>query len=104
IMRVRNLCGRKGRRFKTTTRSDHGRPVAANVLDRQFSAKAPNEVWVGDITYLLTSEGWLYLAVLIDMFSRAVVGWATSESLERGLCIEALQRAVSQHRPPRGFL
>ena len=104
LMRHRGLVGRRPRRYRTTTQSKHGDRVAKNVLNRRFNADAPNKVWVGDITYLPTQEGWLYLAVLIDGCTRAVVGWATSDSLERGLCVQALQRALRQHPPPRGLI
>ena len=104
LMQQRGLKGRRPRRYRRTTRSDHGRPVADNVLARRFNAERPNEVWVGDITYLETQQGWLYLAVLIDGCTRAVVGWATSDSLERGLCIDALQKALRKHQPPQGMI
>lgn len=104
LMRERGLKGRRPRRFRSTTQSKHGRPVAENILDRNFDPAAPHEVWVGDITYLPTEDGWLYLAVLIDLCTRAVVGWATSDSLDRGLCVEALKNALRRHRPPRGLV
>ena len=69
------------RKFKTTTDSNHKLPIAPNLLDRDFTASAPNLKWAGDITYLMTSEGWLYLAVIIDLFSRTVVGWSMSKRM-----------------------
>ncbi|MFV7643150.1 DDE-type integrase/transposase/recombinase, partial [Shewanella algae] len=74
-----------------TTNSDHRLPVAPNLLGRDFTAAAPNEKWVGDITYLMTSEGWLYLAVIIDLYSRAVVGWAMSPRMTADLTCNALR-------------
>jgi len=80
------------RKFRATTDSEHNRPVAGNHLDRRFSVPGPNEVRVGDITYLWTSEGWLYLAVFIDLYSRLVVGWSLGTRLTTGLVLTAWQR------------
>jgi transposase InsO family protein len=95
-------CGR--RRFRGTTDSAHGLPVAPNLLDRAFTIEGLDTVWAGDITYVPTQEGWLYLAVLLDLASRYVVGWATSDSLEDELTLTALDRAVETRRPPRGLI
>jgi len=84
------------RRTPRTTDSAHGRPVADNVLDRDFTATAPSQKWVGDITYIDTDEGWLYLAVVIDLFSRRVVGWSTADHLKADLVCEATRRALRQ--------
>ena len=92
------LEGRRKRRFRTTTDSRHPFPVAPNVLMRNFDVDAPNTAWVTDITYVATLEGWLYLAVILDLFSRRVVGYAMSERIDRGLVLEALGRALV-HRP-----
>jgi transposase InsO family protein len=81
LMQERELSGKRRRRFRITTQSNHALPLASNVLARDFSATAPNEKWVGDITYIWTREGWLYLAVLIDLFSRRVVGWSMGEMM-----------------------
>src|SRR5438128_6591124 len=94
LMQQQGLRARKKRRFQTTTDSRHGLPVAANVLDRQFTVTAPNTTWVTDITYLWTREGWLYLAVILDLFSRRVVGWSMSESITRQLTLDALAAAL----------
>lgn len=104
IMRLRGLRGKRPRRYKATTRSDHDHPVAENLLARRFDAERPDDAWVGDITYLPSTEGWLYLAVLIDVYSRAVVGWATSPSLETSLCVHALTNALQRRRPKRSLL
>ena len=104
LMQVQGLRARTKRRFRTTTDSDHALPVAANVLDRQFATTAPDAVWVSDITYLWTLEGWLYLVVILDLFSRRVVGWATSARLTRQLALNALTMALARRQPPRGLL
>jgi transposase InsO family protein len=97
-MSERGLVGRRRRRFKTTTDSNHPHPVAPNVLMRQFEVEAPNTAWVTDITYVQTLEGWLYLAAILDLFSRRVVGFAVSEQIDRQLVLEALHRAL-RNRP-----
>jgi transposase InsO family protein len=84
------------RRFRVTTNSAHGLPVADNVLGRSFTVKAPDRAWVTDITYVWTGEGWLYLAVVIDLFSRRVVGWSMSERIKTGLVLNALKMALGQ--------
>jgi transposase InsO family protein len=93
LMREKGLQSKRRRRFKATTDSKHGLPVAPNLLQRNFTVEAPNKVWVGDITFVWTREGWLYLAVLIDLFSRAVVGWSTSDRIDRALALDALAMA-----------
>jgi putative transposase len=104
LMRKYQITARPLRRFVVTTDSDHVLPVAENLLDRQFTAEAPNTKWTADITYIWTGEGWLYLAVLLDLFSRRVVGWAMSHTLERSLVIEALQMALTSRKPRAGLL
>jgi putative transposase len=104
LMRERRLAGRRGRRFRATTDSGHAFPVAANILARQFEQAAPDVAWVTDITYLPTGEGWLYLAAILDLCSRAVVGWAVSERLTRDLTLEALDMALRRRRPLHGLL
>ena len=99
IMRNNGIQGRVRRRFRSsTTNSKHTMPVAPNLLNRDFSAASPNQVFVGDITYLRTRQGWAYLAVLIDLFSRKVVGWAMDETLDTSLCLRALNRALATRR------
>ena len=93
------------RRFKVrTTDSAHAHPVAPNVLDRQFAAAAPDRKWAADITYVATGEGWLYLAVVLDLCSRKVVGWAMADHLRSGLCADALEMALKRRRPGEGLL
>jgi transposase InsO family protein len=105
LLSERGLRARSGRR-KTprTTDSRHGLPVAENRLARNFRTPAPNLAWVGDVTYLPTGEGWLYLAVLLDLFSRRVVGYALSERNDQALAIEALRRALVLRQPSGGLL
>ena len=104
LMRQHGLCARRRRRFRVTTDSTHDLAVAPNVLARQFAVAAPDTVWVTDITYLWTQEGWLYLAVILDLFSRAVVGWAMSTQITRQLTLHALTMALGRRRPPSGLL
>ena len=99
LMRERKLVARRKRRFRVTTDSRHAFPIAPNVLQRDFTAAAPDEAWVTDITYLWTKGGWLYLAVILDLFSRRVVGWAMSENVDRHLALSALDMALTQRRP-----
>jgi transposase InsO family protein len=91
-------------RFRRTTDSNHEYPIAPNLLERRFTAARPNEVWVGDITYVWTEEGWLYLAVLLDLFSRRVVGWAVSTSIDQQLTLSALRMAVECREPAAGLV
>lgn len=104
LMREAQLQARRRRTFKVTTRSSSGHPVAPNHLNRQFSVPCLDTVWAGDITYLETREGWLYLAVLLDLCSRRVVGWACSDRITHDLVLSALEQAVQQRQPPRGLL
>jgi len=104
LMREQELRARPGRRFVKTTDSRHALRTPPNVLDRNFMAAAPNRVWAGDVTYLPTREGWLYLAVLLDLYSRRVVGWAMSENNDEALTLSALQMALDQRQPPSGLV
>jgi putative transposase len=104
IMRAHGLRGRVRRRFVRTTDSSHGAPVAENLLGRDFTASAPNERWVGDVTYLFTPDGWVFLAVILDLFSRFVVGWATSSVNDTRLALRALKMAVARRHPSEGLL
>ncbi len=94
LMKALGLAGRPKRRFRATTDSRHAFPVAPNMLMREFHIEAPNTAWVTDITYVATQEGWLYLAVILDLFSRRVVGFSMSDRITRQLVLEALHRAL----------
>lgn len=103
-LRRQGLVARAGRRFKATTNSKHGLPVAENLLEQDFEAAAPNEKWVQDITYLPTDEGWLYLAVVIDLYSRQAIGWAMSERMKANLVCDALTMALFRRGMPSGVI
>lgn len=103
-LRRQGLKAKAARKFKVTTDSSHKRPVAPNLLKQDFAATAPNQKWVGDITYLWTDAGWVYLAVMIDLFSRAVVGWAMSARMKSGLVCDALQMALGRRDNPSGVM
>jgi putative transposase len=103
LMRENGLKARQKRRFKRTTDSHHGLPVAPNLLDQDFSAARPNQKWNADISYVWTSEGWLYLAVVLDLFARRVVGWAVSDRLHKELALEALRKALAIRQPGEGL-
>jgi putative transposase len=103
-MRGMGLCARPGRRFRVTTKADPSHPVERNVLARDFTATRPNERWVTDITYLWTAEGWCYLAVILDLYSRSAVGWALATTLSTELPLAALDMAVKRRRPEAGLL
>ena len=96
LMQEQGLIGRPKRRFVATTDSEHQLEVAPNLLERDFTASAPNQRWVGDITYLKTPEGWLYLAVIIDLFSRFVVGWSLSTVIDRHMVLKALEMGLKR--------
>jgi putative transposase len=104
LMRENGIQGRQKRRFRRTTDSNHTQPIAPNVLRRNFATGAPNEAWVADVTYVATDEGWLYLAVILDLFSRRVVGWAASPTNDRALALIALSSAVRARRPRPGLV
>ena len=104
LMQTAGLRARERRRFRCTTDSRHGMAIRQNLLERQFTVAAPNCGWVTDITYVWTLEGWLYLAVILDLFSRRVVGWSLSERLERGIVLDALKMALQDRQPPQGLL
>jgi len=104
LMRENGLRARQKRRFKRTTDSHHAWPVAPNIIDQDFAAERPNEKWGADISYVWTREGWLYLAVVIDLFARRVVGWAVGDRLHRDLALAALRRALLTRRPLAGLI
>lgn len=103
LMKSASLSGYKRRRFRHTTDSRHKLRIAPNLLARDFSATDPNQVWVGDITYIPTVDGWLYLAVLLDLFSRRVVGWGMSDQIDTALALSALHMAIEQRKPEAGL-
>lgn len=104
LMRENAIRGKKARRFITTTNSKHSFAVSKNVLNRCFSVDKPDHAWVSDITYFSTRQGWLYLAVVIDLFSRRVIGWSMSNRIDVALVIDALSMALSQRRTVGGTL
>jgi putative transposase len=104
LMKIHGIVGKAKKKFKATTNSRHALPVAENLLKQNFAAEKPNTVWVSDITYVWTSEGWLYLAVILDLFSRQVVGWAMSDRLTSGFVVKALYQAIGRRHPSSGCI
>ncbi len=104
LMREESLEGQRKRRFRVTTDSRHSHPVAANELKRNFTTSSPNKIWVTDITYIWTREGWMYLAAILDLFSRRVVGWSIDSHIDRSLALDALAMALKTRRPEPGLL
>jgi putative transposase len=104
LMRDNRIYVVRTHKYKVTTDSDHHSNIAPNLLDRNFHADQPNMKWAGDITYIWTAEGWLYLAVMIDLHSRRVMGWAVSNRLKRDLALQALNNAVALRNPPQGCI
>jgi transposase InsO family protein len=104
LMRRHGIAAKTKRKFRCTTDSNHDRPVAENVVDRQFEPAAVNEVWTADITYIPTREGWLYLAAVEDLHSRRIVGWSMSERIDSRLVVDALEMAVSRRLPGAGLV
>ena len=104
LMKKQGLAAKQKRRFKHTTKANAAHPVAPNLLDRDFTATAPNQKWTSDITYIDTQEGWLYLAVVLDLFSRRIIGWAMSARMTSKLVLDALNMAIQQRQPPSGVL
>ena len=104
VMRQAGIRAKAARKFKHTTDSNHKRPVADNVLDREFSVDGPNQAWVADITYIPTREGWLYLAIVEDLYSRMVVGWSMDSTMTSRLVVDALEMALSKRLPGEELL
>lgn len=104
LMKLAGVAAKQRKKFKATTNSHHPLPVAPNLLKRRFSLTTPNCIWVGDITYVWTSEGWLYLAVVLDLYSRRVVGWSMSKCISRRLVMDALTMAIWRRKPSRGLI
>ena len=104
LMRLNGLRPVWGAKFVNTTHSKHTMAVSPNVLNRQFEQALPNQAWVADITYIHTRSGWLYLAVVLDLHSRKIVGWAMAPCMPAGLVCAALQMAIAQRNPPPGLI
>ncbi len=104
LMREHGIAAKTKKKFKATTNSRHALPVAPNLLNRGFNVGRPDEAWVGDITYVWTREGWLYLAVVLDLFSRKVVGWSMGERLTADIVVSALMMAIGNRRPSAGLI
>src|SRR3972149_3001083 len=104
LMRSNGIVARSRRKFKATTNSKHNLPVAENLLEQKFHTDRPNKIWASDITYIPTLEGWLYVVVVMDIFSRQVVGWAMSERMTADFVIRALSQAIIGRRPSAGLI
>jgi len=104
LMKENNLKLKTQRRFKVTTNSDHKRPVAPNLLQQNFWAEAPDDIWTGDITYIRTGEGWLYLAVVLDVCTRKIVGWSMDKRMKDDLVVNAFKSALQRRSPAKGFI
>lgn len=104
LMKIHGIAGKAKKKFKATTNSQHTLPVAENLLNQNFVAEKPNTVWLSDITYIPTVEGWLYLVVILDLYSRQVVGWAMSDRLTSGFVVKALYQAIGRRRPASGCI
>jgi transposase InsO family protein len=104
LMRKEGIVGRKKKRFRKTTDSNHTDPIAPNVLERNFHVELPDTAWVTDVTYVFTDQGWLYLAAILDLFSRRVVGWAARANSDRVLALAAVSMAVTLRDPAAGLI
>src|SRR5207253_8224624 len=103
-MRAEGIRAKSVKQWRVTTQSHHRLPAAANLLNRQSTVAQPNRVWAGDITYVWTTEGWLYLAVMLDLYSRTVIGWAMGQRLTGNLAERALTMALANRKPTTGLL
>ena len=104
LMRLAGIAAKTVRKFRRTTDSRHGCPVAPNLLERRFSVESKDRVWVTDITFIPTREGWLYLSTVQDLFSRRIIGWSTSSRIDSRLVVDALQMAINRRRPEPGLI
>ena len=104
LRRLHGMVAKRVRRFRRSYAARHHAPAAPNLLERHFAADQPNRIWVGDITFIPTREGWLYLAVLLDLYARRVVGWAMSDRQNQQLAIDALAMAIERRHPPAGLI
>jgi putative transposase len=104
LMRRNGIQAKQKRRFKTTTKRNKAHPVAPNRLKRDFSAQQPDQKWLGDISYIPTQEGWLYLAAILDLYTRRIVGWAMADRMTSALTIQAFKMAIRQRKPAAGLI
>jgi putative transposase len=104
VMKLADVAAKQKKKFKVTTDSKHKLPIASNLLNREFKVAEPDRVYVSDITYVWTTEGWLYLAVVLDLFSRQIVGWSMNSSMSRTLVMDALRMAVWRRNPGRDLI
>lgn len=104
LMKQNGIRSKRIKKFKATTNSSHNLPVAPNLLNQDFNVQKNNQVWVSDITYIPTGEGWLYLAAIVDLYNRKVVGWAMNSTMTRELVIAAFRQAIWRYRPPAGVI
>jgi putative transposase len=104
LMRLRGLRAKQSRRYKTTTKRNKAHPVAPNLMKRDFVADRPDQKWLSDITYIPTAEGWLYLAAILDLYTRRIVGWAMSDRMTSALTVKALNMAIQQRQPGAGLI
>ncbi len=100
LMRLAGLRGCPKRRFRVTTKQEPSHPIATNLLEQDFEAQAPNQIWASDITYISTHQGWLYLAIVMDLYSRRIIGWSMNRRMSRHLVIDALLMAIDDRQPP----
>jgi len=104
LMRENGIMAKTKRRFKITTDSKHNLPIAENLLGQDFTADAPNKTWTGDITYVWTRQGWMYLAVVLDLFNREIVGWSMRKRITKDIVTKALAMAIQRKRPQAGLI
>ena len=104
LMKENGIKAKRQRKFKATTNSKHNLPIAENVLNQNFKATRPNQIWVSDISYIHTEEGFLYLAIVKDLYTKEIVGWHTDRTMTRELVVKALNIAILRHRPPKGLI
>jgi putative transposase len=104
LMKLANLSCKTKRKFKVTTSSKHNRPISPNLLNRQFNVAVPDKYWVGDITYIPTNSGWLYLSTVIDLYSRKVIGWSMADNMKSKLINDALTMAIWKRKPKKGLI
>lgn len=104
LMRVNGITAKSKRKYKPGSSSKHNMPVSEDLVRQKFSAESPDRVWVSDITYIPTGQGWLYMAAVLDLYSRRIVGWSMSERMSRDIVMDALSQAVSRRKPQKGLI